>query len=204
MKFHHSFISWWLCSAVQCYNTFTPRQLSGWKRSAGFFSVLLISESSFLFVFSFESYHIWYFLFGSPSCSVGGTFWHFWVCFFFFLPEHFYSKFKNSRVSPVVCQHFIQNTHKHQRRFCYFQLWCDSPLWTLAPSRLQHHQTKSNFGSTEIQIILFWTTLFYCQTSIATTINSFLPVAWGFLHDVLGSGQHSIFSRWLCRPCNHI
>ena len=51
--------------AVQCQNTFTPRQFSGWRRSAGFFSVLLISESSFLFDISFESFHIWYLLFGS-------------------------------------------------------------------------------------------------------------------------------------------
>ena len=226
MKFHHSFISWWLCSAVQCYNTFTPRQLSGWKRSAGFFSVLLISESSFLFVFSFESYHIWYFLFGSPSCSVGGTFWHFWVCFFlsfslgrfvfwcfpfdissvdFLFP--FWSIFYLICLVTfyLICSHWRSGTYFILNTIIVlFQLWCHSPLWTLAPSRLQHHQTKSNFDFTEIQIILFWTRLFYCQTSIATTINSFLPVAWGFPHDVPGSGQHSIFSRWLCRPCNHI
>ena len=94
-------------------------------------------------------FHIWYFLFGSPSCSVGAHFDIFGSVFFYsvvlrfdffhliFLPliflfpfwsslyllclvtfylicSHwkvlniFYSKFKNSRISPVVCQYCLQ------------------------------------------------------------------------------------------------
>ena len=71
-----------------------------------------------------------------------------------------------------------------------FQLWCNSPLWTLAPSRLQHHQTKSNFDSIETWIILLeqtflfpyfhWNQIFFCVSCLR--VFTWRPGIWSTQH----------------------
>ena len=230
MKFHHSFISWWLCSAVSKYfHTKTILRMKALSR--------LLQRSADQWVLFFIWYFFWVFSYLIPFVWLPHTsylsqapnavdfLFPFWSSFyllclvtFYLICSHwkvlniFYSKFKNSRISPVVCQYSLQKKLKHIRRFCYFQLWCDSPLWTLAPSRLQHHQTKSNFDSIETWIIVLDQTFlcpdFHCkhnQTFLCSFLRVFTwrPGIWStqhFLQVALQALQSYLGLRKICDP----
>ena len=126
MKFHHSFISWWLCSAVSKYfHTKTILRMKALSR--------LLQRSADQWVLFFIWYFFWVFSYLIPFVWLPHTsylsqapnavdfLFPFWSSFyllclvtFYLICSHwkvlniFYSKFKNSRISPVVCQYSLQ------------------------------------------------------------------------------------------------
>ena len=163
MKFHHSFISWWLCGAVlQYFHTKTIIRMKALsrllQRSADqwvlfficfFFWVLsyliflvwlpllqcrrhiLLYLGLFFLSFSLGRFAFWCFPFDISSVDF-----LFRSIFYLICLVTFY----------LICSHWRSWTHFILNIIIVlFQLWCHSPLWTLAPSRLQHHQTKSKF-----------------------------------------------------------